>query len=180
MTNREPVRPDIDPSVFIAENAIVRGDVTLGPRVSLWFGAVIRAEHEPITIGARTNVQDGTIIHISTGHPTIIGSDVTIGHGAVIQGCTIDDGALIGMRATVLDGAHVGAGAIVGAGALVPPNMEVPAGKLALGVPAEIVGDVDAQKAAYIRQATQAYLEHQDAYRDGLYTGPDESRHEGT
>lgn len=179
MSHREPVYPNVHPSVFIAENAIIRGNVTLGPQVSVWFGVIIRAEHEPITIGARTNVQDGTIIHISTDHPTIIGEDITIGHGAVIQGCTIEDGALIGIQATVLDGAHVGSGAIVGAGALVPPGTEVPAGTLALGVPADIVGDVDVEQAAYIKQATQAYLEYQEAYRREVYRGPGESRHGG-
>lgn len=160
-------RPQIAASAWIADNAIVRGDVTLGEDVSVWFGAVLRGDVAPITVGAGTNIQDNAVVHVSRDYPCRIGANVTIGHGAVVHGCTIDDGALIGIRATVLDGAHIGAGALVAAGALVPPGMEVPPGTLALGVPARIVGPLsDAQRELVARDAP-AYVERKEAYRRG-------------
>lgn len=160
-------RPQIAASAWIADNAIVRGDVTLGEDVSVWFGAVLRGDVAPITVGAGTNIQDNAVVHVSRDYPCRIGANVTIGHGAVVHGCTIDDGALIGIRATVLDGAHIGAGALVAAGALVPQGMEVPPGTLAMGIPARIVGPLsDAQRELVARDAP-AYAERKEAYRRG-------------
>ena len=121
-------RPTIAESAWVAETATVRADVTLAQDVSVWFGAVLRGDEAPIEVGARSNIQDCAVVHVTREHPVRIGADVTVGHGAVVHGCTVEDGALIGMGATVLDGAVVGAGAIVGAGALVATGHAHPAG----------------------------------------------------
>ena len=161
--------PTIPPSAWIAGTATVRGNVTLGEDVSVWFAAVLRGDEAPITIGDRTNIQDGAVVHVSAGFPCVVGREVTIGHGAVVHGCTVEDGALIGIRATVLDGAVIGAGAVVGAGAVTPPDMYVPPGMLALFVPAKVVGPLpDAQRSAGPR-AVGNYMVRKEAYRDGKY-----------
>lgn len=160
-------RPQIAASAWIADNATVRGDVTLGEDVSVWFGAVLRGDVAPITVGAGTNIQDNAVVHVSRDYPCRIGANVTIGHGAVVHGCTIEDGALIGIRATVLDGAHIGAGALVAAGALIPPGMEVPPGTLAMGVPARIVGPLSEAQREMVARDAPAYVERKEAYRRG-------------
>lgn len=162
-------RPHIPASAWIADTATVRGDVTLGEDVSVWFGAVVRGDEAPVTIGARSNVQDGAILHVSAGFPCEIGEGVTIGHAAVVHGCTVEDGALIAIHATVLDGARIGAGAMVGAGAVVPPGMEVPPGMLALGVPARVVGPLSEGQRGQTRTAMEHYLVRKEQYRRGQY-----------
>jgi carbonic anhydrase/acetyltransferase-like protein (isoleucine patch superfamily) len=165
----QPVSPTIPLSAWIAETATVRGHVTLGEDVSVWFAAVLRGDEAPITVGDRTNIQDGAVLHVSAGFPCVVGAEVTIGHGAVVHGCTVEDGALIGIRATVLDGAVIGARAVVGAGAVVPPGMYLPPGMLALGVPAKVVGPLtDAQRSAGPR-AVGNYMARKEAYREGKY-----------
>ena len=162
-------QPTISPSAWVAGSAAVRGDVTLGEDVSVWFSAVLRGDEAPVTVGDRTNIQDSAVLHVSAGFPCVVGREVTVGHGAVVHGCTVEDGALIGIRATVLDGAVIGAGAIVGAGAVVPPGMHVPPGMLAIGVPAKVVGPLsDAQRTAGPR-AVSNYLARKEAYRNGEY-----------
>ena len=131
--------PEISPDCFVAENAAVVGRVKLGADSSVWFGAVIRGDEDSITVGEDTSIQDNAVLHCDTGHPITIGSSVTIGHAAVVHGCTVDDNALIGMNAVVLNGAHIGANAVVGAGAVVRENDEIPAGAVAVGVPAKVV-----------------------------------------
>ena len=163
------IEPAIPPSAWIADTATVRGNVTLGEEVSVWFSAVIRGDEAPVTVGDRTNVQDGAILHVSRGFPCVVGSDVTIGHGAIVHGCTVENGALIAMHATVLDGARIGAGAMVGAGAVVPPGMQVPPGVLVLGVPAKIVGPLDEAKRAYLKLAAANYVARKEEYRNGKY-----------
>ncbi len=160
-------QPQIDPSAWVAETAVVRGDVTLGPDVSVWFGAVLRGDVAPISVGAGSNIQDNAVVHVSRDFPCRIGANVTIGHAAVVHGCTIEDGALIGIQATVLDGAHIGAGALVAAGALVPPGMVVPPGTLALGVPARIVGPLSPEQKEMVARDAPAYVERKEAYRRG-------------
>lgn len=160
-------RPSIAESAWVAETAVVRGEVTLGEEVSVWFGAVLRGDVAPITVGAGTNIQDNAVVHVSQGFPCRIGANVTIGHGAVVHGCTIEDGALIGIRATVLDGAHIGAGALVAAGALVPPGMEVPPGTLAMGVPARVVGPLSEAQREMVARDAPAYVARKEAYRRG-------------
>ena len=131
--------PQVDETAFVADGAVLAGDVRLGPRSSVWFGCVLRSEIEPITIGAETNVQDLTVVHTDPGSPVVLGDRVSVGHRAVLHGCTIEDDVLIGMGAVVLNGARVGRGALVGAGAVVTQGTEVPAGAMALGVPAKVV-----------------------------------------
>ena len=128
--------PRIHPSAFVAPSADVVGDVTVGEAASIWYQRVIRGDVAPISIGARSNVQDLTMVHADHDLETRIGVEVGIGHRAIIHGCTIEDGALIGMGAIILSGAIVGAGSVVGAGALVAEGMIVPPGTLALGMPA--------------------------------------------
>lgn len=131
--------PAIAADCFVAENASVIGDVTLGAKSSVWFGAVIRGDEDSIAVGEGTSVQDNAVLHCDEGHPVIIGNNVTIGHGAVVHGCTVHDNALIGMGAVVLNDAVIGENAVVGAGAVVKENMEIPAGAVAVGVPAKVV-----------------------------------------
>lgn len=131
--------PAIAADCFVAENASVIGDVTLGGKSSVWFGAVIRGDEDSIAVGEGTSVQDNAVLHCDEGHPAIIGNNVTIGHGAVVHGCTVHDNALIGMGAVVLNGAVIGENAVVGAGAVVKENMEIPAGAVAVGIPAKVV-----------------------------------------
>lgn len=160
-------QPQIDPTAFVAPSADVHGDVRVGPDASIWFQAVARAELAPITIGARSNVQDGTIIHTDFGFPCTIGEGVTVGHSVVLHGCTIGDGALIGIGAIVLNGARVGEGAIVAAGALVPEGADVPPGMVVMGTPAKVARSVrDAERE---RAATGAdhYVENAARYRAG-------------
>lgn len=134
--------PQFHPTVRLAENVVVVGDVTLGEGVTLWYGAVVRGDTSSITIGARTNVQDNCVIHSQEVNPVTLGEDVVVGHGAILHGCTVEDGALIGMGATVLDGAVIGAGSMVGAGALVPPGKIIPPGSLVVGVPGKVLRTV--------------------------------------
>jgi carbonic anhydrase/acetyltransferase-like protein (isoleucine patch superfamily) len=131
--------PIIHPTVVIALGAHVLGEATLGPRCSVWYNAVVRADEAPITIGAETNIQDCAVIHVSTGHPTAIGEGVTIGHGAIVHGCTVGSNTLIGTGAIVLDDAEIGRDCIIGAGALVTKGMRIPDGSLAFGNPARII-----------------------------------------
>lgn len=164
-----PTSALIPSTAWVADTATVRGRVTLGEHVSIWFGAVLRGDDEPITIGENSNVQDGAVLHVSAGYPCVVGRNVTIGHRAIVHGCTVEDGVLIGMGATVLDGACIGAGAVVAAGAVVSPGMQVPPGKLVLGVPARIFGPLSARQKELGPRAVQNYLERKEAYRAGLY-----------
>ena len=131
-------KPQIDPSAFIASGAVVMGDVTIGADCSVFFGAVIRAEHDRIVIGGDTNIQDNCVLHVDAGFPLTVGRGVTVGHGAILHGCTVGDNTLIGMGAIVLNGAVIGKNCIIGAGALVPGNAVIPDGTLALGFPARV------------------------------------------
>jgi carbonic anhydrase/acetyltransferase-like protein (isoleucine patch superfamily) len=162
-------RPLIPETTWVAETAVIRGDVTLGEHVSVWFGAVLRGDEAPIVVGAETNIQDGAVLHVSNGAPCRIGRQVTIGHRAIVHGCTVADGALIGMGAIVLDGAHIGTGAIVGAGAVVPPGMIVPPESMVLGVPARITGQVTPAQKKLRKQPVENYLVRKEAYRRGQF-----------
>ncbi|RMH20032.1 MAG: gamma carbonic anhydrase family protein [Acidobacteria bacterium] len=159
------LRPRLGRGVLVAPGAVVVGDVELGDDVSLWFGTVARGDVNSITIGAATNVQDGTVLHVTHRRfPLVIGAGVVIGHGAIVHGCTIEDGALIGIGARVLDGAVVEAGAQVGAGAVVAPGKRVPSGHLALGLPARPVRPLRAEERALIDDIRDRYLRLKDEY----------------
>src|SRR5881398_292226 len=133
--------PCVDPSAFVHPDAVVIGAVTIGPEASVWPGAVLRGDYGQIFVGARTSVQDGTVVHATPDLPTRIGAGCVVGHIAHLEGCTIEDGALVGSGSVVLHRAVVGAGALVGAGAVVPNDMVVPPLAMALGVPAKIRPD---------------------------------------
>ncbi len=157
--------PTIHPTAFVHENAIVLGDVTLGARVSVWPTAVIRGDSDTITIGDESNVQDGTIVHVDHGVPTVIGKRVAIGHRAVVHGSTIEDDCLIAMGAILLNGVHVGTGSIVGAGAMCPEGMHIPPNSLALGIPARVVRLTTEAERERIKRTVQSYLDLQEEYK---------------
>lgn len=150
--------PSLHPTVRIAPGAHVVGDATLGEQCSVWYNAVIRADEAAITIGTETNVQDGAVIHVSAGHPVLIGDGVTIGHGAIVHGCTVGSNSLIGMGAIILDGAEVGSNCIVGAGALVTQGTHVPDGYMAFGSPARVVRPLTKQEVERNRANAREYV----------------------
>ena len=160
-------RPKIDPSAYIAPNATIIGDVEIGPEASVWFGAVIRGDNDRnrIVIGARTSVQDNAVIHVNGRQNTIIEADVTIGHGAVLEGCHLHTGVLVGMNATVLSGAVVEAGALIAAGAVVSENQHIPADVLAAGVPAKVKGDLSESTKTRLKRAPHSYVTYGRLYQ---------------
>lgn len=159
--------PNAMPAPWIHESAVVLGNVTLGDDVSVWPTAVIRADVERIEIGARSNVQDGAVIHCDVGIPTLIGEDCVIGHRAVVHGTILEDGVLVGMGAILLNRVRVGAGSIIGAGAVLTEGMQVPAGSLVLGVPGKVVRTLDAEQRAKILANAAGYVELKEHHRDG-------------
>ena len=159
--------PDVSSAAFVADNATVCGDVKVGEDSSIWFGAVLRAECEPLRIGDRTNVQDNVVVHIDSGFPVTIGSDVTVGHGAIVHGCTVEDGVLIGMGSTILDHAVIGEGAIVAAGSLVLSNTVIEPGSIWGGVPAKFIKKVDPEQAKELNQKiAHNYLMYSSWYKE--------------
>jgi carbonic anhydrase/acetyltransferase-like protein (isoleucine patch superfamily) len=164
--------PKFGARVFLAPGAHVVGDVELGDDVSFWFHTVARGDVHFIQVGAGTNIQDGSVLHVNHGtHPLVIGRRVVVGHQAVVHGCTIEDGALIGIGAKVLDGAVIEAGAQVGAGAVVPPRMRVPAGHLVLGVPAKVVRPLTGEEIRRIGENADRYIALKDEYLPVFGTG---------
>lgn len=159
-------RPVVHPTAFVDQSAQVIGDVEVGAESSLWMNVVARGDVNTIRIGTRTNVQDGTVAHVMNGtHPLAIGDDVTIGHGAVVHGCTIHDRVLIGMGAIVLNGAVVGADSIVAAGSLVTEGMVIPARSLVMGHPARVRRPLDDDEVASILEYAKHYVEYGREYR---------------
>lgn len=158
--------PVIHPTAFLTPGTVVVGDVVLEEDVNVWFGSVIRGDVHRIRIGARTNVQDLCMLHVTwKKHALTIGADVTIGHSAVLHGCTVHDRCLIGMGARVLDGAVVEEESLVGAGALIPPGFTVPSGMLAAGVPARVLRPLREDEREMIRQSAVNYLHYVSEYR---------------
>ena len=151
-----------DENVLIAEGASVTGDVRLAKGVSIWYGAVLRGDMGPITVGADTNIQDGAILH----EETVVGRGCTIGHGAIVHGCTVGDNVLIGMGATVLNGAKIGNNCIIGAGALVTGKMDAPAGSMILGSPAKVVRPLTEAEIESNRESAREYCHQADRYRE--------------
>ncbi|MFT6051127.1 MAG: carbonic anhydrase/acetyltransferase-like protein (isoleucine patch superfamily) [Halioglobus sp.] len=143
---------------FIADNAAVIGSVTLQAGVSIWFSCVLRGDVERIDIGARSNIQDGTVIHADAGFPTVVGDDVTVGHNAMLHGCEIGDGSLVGINAVVLNGAKVGKGCLIGANALVTEGMIIPDGSLVLGSPAKIKTTLSEEQQLGLKMNAEHYV----------------------
>lgn len=158
--------PKVDQEAFTAPTATVLGDVTLHPGASVWYGAVLRAEFEPIVVGAGSNVQDNCTLHVDLGFPISIGERVSIGHNAVVHGATIEDDCLIGMGATVLNGAVIGAGSLVAAQALVPQGMRVPPGSLVAGVPAKVRRELTGEEREGIAFNAAGYVELARMHRE--------------
>jgi carbonic anhydrase/acetyltransferase-like protein (isoleucine patch superfamily) len=136
--------------VFIAPNATVLGDVTLGHEISIWYGAVLRADKDRIVIGDRSNVQDNAVLHTSSGHPVLIGTEVSIGHGAILHGCRIADRVLVGMGAIVLNGAEIGENSLLGAGTVVTEGTRIPPGSVVVGVPGKLIKQVSDEQREHI------------------------------
>jgi len=158
--------PRVDATTFVVGNATIIGDVVIGAESSVWYGVVIRGDVNFIRIGARTNVQDQTVVHVTHGtHPTFIEDEVTIGHAAVVHGCHVKRGALIGMGARVLDGAEIGEEALVGAGALVPPGLVVPPRTLVTGVPAKVRRDLTPDEVRSLAASAEHYVQLAHRYR---------------
>ena len=158
--------PDIHPLGYVHPEAVVIGRVTIGPEASVWPGAVLRGDHGTITVGARTSVQDGTVVHTTAEWPTVIGADCVVGHNAHLEGCVVEDGCLIGSGSITLNRARVGAGSIVGAAALVPEGFEVPPASLVVGVPAVIKRT--GITSVFTPIAVQKYIETAREHREGL------------
>ncbi|MDH4045143.1 MAG: gamma carbonic anhydrase family protein [Gemmatimonadota bacterium] len=157
----------IHPSAFIAPGAVVLGDVSLGRDASVWYNCVVRGDMAPIVIGDETNIQDLTMVHVDEAVPCTIGRRVGVGHRAILHGCTIEDGVLVGMGAVLLNGVHVGAGAVIGAGAVLTEDLVVPPGMLVLGVPARVVRPVSAGLAARAQRTWEHYVAEARRHRAG-------------
>ena len=160
--------PELASSAWVAPGAHVIGDVRLGEESSVWYGAVLRGDTEPIHIGDRTNVQDGCILHADPGFPAIVGQGCVVGHNAVVHGCEIGDNCLVGMGATILNGAKIGDGSIVAAGAVVPEGREFPPRSLIVGIPAKHIGEVTDEQAADIERGASEYVERAASHRKSL------------
>ena len=151
--------PQIDDEAFVAPTAVVVGAVTMGPRSSIWYGAVARADAEVIEIGADSNVQDGCTLHSDPGFPLVVGRGVTVGHRVVLHGARIDDDVLVGMGSVVMNGAHIGSGSIVAAGAVVTQGTQVPPGSLVAGVPAKVIRPANENDGLHIRGNAASYTD---------------------
>jgi len=162
-------KPEIDPSALIVPNATVIGDVVVGAESSLWFQVVVRGDVNHIRIGKRTNIQDGSVVHVTNRtHPTCIGNDVTIGHNVTLHGCTIGDRCLVGIGSVVLDGVEVGSDCMIAAGALITPGTVIPPGSLVLGAPASVKRKLTPEEIAFLKQSAANYIEYKSGY-DGLF-----------
>ncbi|UPL12056.1 gamma carbonic anhydrase family protein [Microbacterium sufflavum] len=161
--------PDLDDSVFLAAGARVIGEVTIGEGSSVWYNAVLRADSAAITMGAGSNAQDNVSIHVDSGHPVVIGDDVSIGHNAVVHGCRIGDGSLIGMGAVVLSGARIGSECLIAGGALVLGAAEVPDGSLVAGVPARVRRALSDEERAGLRENARIYRAHVETHRGAAH-----------
>jgi len=155
----------LDDTVFVAPTAVVLGDVTVGAESSLWYASVIRGDTEPIRIGRQTNVQDGCILHADPGFPCRIGDRVTLGHGAIVHGATLEDDVLIGMRAVVMNGARIGAGSLIAVGAVVTEKTEIPPGSVVMGIPGKVRRPVTDEDTRRIAHAAEHYVEQAKRYR---------------
>lgn len=155
-------------TVWVAPDAVVIGRVTLGSEVGIWFGSVLRGDNEPIVIGARSNVQEHTVMHTDPGYPLRVGQGCTIGHRAILHGCTIGDNSLVGMGATILNGAVIGQNCLVGAGALVTENKVFPDNSLIVGSPAKVVRTLDDAAIARLKVSAAHYVANARRFRSGL------------
>ena len=162
------VAPSMADTAWVADSAQVIGNVVLGDQASIWFGCVVRGDMECITIGAGSNIQDTSVLHADTGQPLVIGERVTVGHQAVLHGCTVGDGSLIGIGAIVLNGAKIGKNCLVGAGALVTEGKEFPDGSMIIGAPARLVRQLTPEQMDSLCLSAQHYIDNAQRFRSGL------------
>jgi carbonic anhydrase/acetyltransferase-like protein (isoleucine patch superfamily) len=164
----EGYRPRVAPTAFVAPTAVLIGNVTLGDEASIWYGAVLRADHgdQGIVIGPRSNIQDNCVLHVSIDRGTVVGSDVTVGHGALLEGCEIADGAVIGMNAVVLDAARVGARSLIAAGSTVLVGTQIPDDVMAAGIPAVVKKSTTGSTRWWIEHSAGHYVERARRYRE--------------
>ncbi len=162
------IRPQIDPTAWVAPTAVLIGNVIVEAGANIWFGAVLRGDNEPIVVGAGSNVQENAVLHTDMGFPLTIGADCTIGHKAMLHGCTIEAGSLIGMGATLLNGAKIGAGSLVGACALVTEGKEIAPGSLVMGAPAKVVRELDAAAQARLLKSAEGYRANAARFAKGM------------
>ena len=164
----DDIAPTIAPTAWVADSAQVIGNVDLGEGASVWFGAVLRGDNERLTVGAGTNIQDGTVVHSDHGYPVTLGANVTVGHQVMLHGCTVGDGSLIGIQAVVLNGAKIGRNCLVGAGSLVTEGKEFPDGSMIMGTPAKLVRQLTPEQITAMQQGAPHYVENAQRYRTGL------------
>jgi len=157
--------PQIDESAFVAENATIIGDVTIGRNVSIWYNTVLRGDVAPIVIGDNTSIQDGTVIHCDIGISTIVGENVTIGHGVMLHACEIGNNVLVGIGAIVLNQAVVGKNTIIGAGSIVTPRTKIPARSMALGTPAKVIKKIDQEEVKNLKVHADEYVKLMKKYQ---------------
>jgi carbonic anhydrase/acetyltransferase-like protein (isoleucine patch superfamily) len=160
--------PAVDESAWVAPSAQIIGRVSLSAQSSVWFGAVLRGDNEPIHIGPRSNVQEGCVLHTDPGHPLTLGADVTVGHQAMLHGCTVGEGSLVGIQAVVLNGAVIGAQSLVGAGALVTAGKVFPPRSLILGSPAKAVRTLSDEEVTNLQLSAASYVQRAETFRHGL------------
>lgn len=171
------VLPRIDGSVYVAPQTSIIGDVTIGANSGIWFGAVLRGDVQPITIGARTSIQDNTVVHATGGWvPTVVGDDVTVGHAVILHGCTIANMVLVGMGSILMDEAHIGSDTMIGAGSLVTAKTRIPSGVLAMGRPAKPIRDLTEKEHNRLREASATYVEKAAEYLGDLGARPQNQR----
>jgi carbonic anhydrase/acetyltransferase-like protein (isoleucine patch superfamily) len=164
MIDWQAKRPVVAEKAFIAPTAVLIGDVVIEAGASIWFGAVLRGDQGPIVVRSGANVQDNVVVHVDSIHPTVVGEDVTVGHGAVLEACTIERGAVVGMNAVVMNGALVGEEAMVAAGAVVPEGMQIPARHLVAGVPAVVKKQLSGRSLEWVRMAAPDYRKLSETY----------------
>jgi carbonic anhydrase/acetyltransferase-like protein (isoleucine patch superfamily) len=162
------IAPQIDASAWVAHDANIIGRVVLMADSNIWFGVTIRGDNEEIRVSAGSNVQENCVLHTDMGYPLTIGADCTIGHKAMLHGCTIGDGTLIGMGATILNGARIGRGCLIGAGALITEGKEIPDGSLVMGAPGKVVRMLDAEAQARLLKSAEGYRRNAARFRAGL------------
>jgi carbonic anhydrase/acetyltransferase-like protein (isoleucine patch superfamily) len=164
----DDIAPQIDPTAWVAPDANVIGKIVLEAGSSVWFGATLRGDNEEIRLGENSNIQENCVLHTDMGYPLVIGANCTIGHKAMLHGCTIGEGSLIGMGATILNGAKIGRGCLIGAGALVTEGKEIPDGSLVMGAPGKVVRTLDAAAQARLIQSAESYRDNARRFRAGL------------
>lgn len=163
-------QPIIDETCFVAPSADLIGDVTMSAQSSVWFNCVLRADNEPIIVGENSNIQDGSVLHVDTGYPITISSNVTIGHKVMLHGCSIGENTLIGMNAVVLNGAQIGKNCVIGANALVTENMIIPDGSMVLGSPAKVAKELSEKQKGMLEKGARHYVDNSRHYNKELRT----------